>query len=220
MPRHQIRILVTGFGPFPGVPFNASSALVAHLAETGLPRTAGASLHTAILPTDWRQAEAEVEALIRTVRPDVILHFGVARRARGFEVETRAFNERRASPDQSGRLPGGRSVKPGAPPVLAATLPCAQLVRSLRLARLPAMLSRDAGRYLCNATLYRSLLHARSASGAPLVGFIHIPALALTPADSAGPCGWRELKAGAETIFRSLIPYARQARLRSRAERR
>ncbi|WP_170937096.1 MULTISPECIES: pyroglutamyl-peptidase I [Rhodomicrobium] len=215
MVRPQIRILVTGFGPFPGVPFNASAALIGHLAETDRLRGAGVSLHTAVLPTDWRRASAEAGALIRSIRPDAIVHFGVARRAKGFQVETRAFNATRPVLDHDGRMPGGRSVRPGAPPMLAVTVPSERLVRSLRLARLPAVLSRDAGRYLCNAILYQSLLQARAAADPPLAGFVHIPALPPISAGPGGenaPCGWTELKAGAETIIRALIPYARAAR--------
>jgi pyroglutamyl-peptidase len=170
-------ILVTGFGPFPGVPVNASAILVAALRDAPPFGAAIARLHMAVLPTDWAEAPARARALIEELAPDLVLHFGVSARARDFQIETRAFNLRRSSPDCAGRLPGGNYVKPSGPPVLGATLPAALLVRQLGLAGIPASLSRDAGRYLCNATLYSSLLHGRSLQRPPRIGFVHIPAL-------------------------------------------
>lgn len=212
-----IRILVTGFGPFPGVPFNASSPLVDHLAETQTRSVPRATIFSATLPTDWRLAALESRRLVERFDPDVILHFGVSRRCRGFEVETQARNLVSLFLDHAGRAPLGRTVRRGAPPMLKANMPAALFVQRLRLAGLPAVLSSDAGRYLCNAVLYETLLSIRHRKPAPLVGFIHIPAL---PAESGnGAYGdaaraWRELKEGAEIIVRSTIPLAMAARRR------
>ncbi len=210
-----IRILATGFGPFPGVLFNASGVLVRHLEENVVLTAPGARLMTAVLPTDWLRGSIELERLLDKLQPDVILHFGVARRATGFELETRAFNATRRTPDCAGRVPARRSLRRGAPPVLSVTLPVDRLVQRLRLAGVPASLSRDAGRYLCNAILYESLLRAQAAARLTLIGFIHIPALpasAVEHAASASRCGWPQLKIGAETLIRAMIPYAMQAR--------
>ena len=213
----RIRILVTGFGPFPGVPFNASSVLVEQLAEA-VPRSVPrAMIVPAILPTDWRLAGETARRVAQTLEPDVILHFGVSRRCTGFEVETRARNNAAPFLDQAGLAPPGRTLWRGAPPMLKATLPAAMLVQRLRLAGLPAVVSSDAGRYLCNAVLYETLLRARERKPAPLVGFIHIPAL---PAPSSnGSFGdavraWRELRAGAEIIVRATVTLAMAARRR------
>lgn len=212
-----IRILVTGFGPFPGVPFNASSSLVDHLAKTPTRSVPRAAILSATLPTDWQHAAREARRLAERFDPDVILHFGVSRRCTGFEVETQARNMASLFLDHAGRAPLGRTVRRGAPPMLKATLPAQLLVRRLRLAGLPAVLSSDAGRYLCNAVLFETLLHIRHRKHAPLVGFIHIPAL---PAQSGnGAFGdaaraWRELKTGAEIVVRATVPLAMAARQR------
>jgi pyroglutamyl-peptidase len=212
-----IRILVTGFGPFPGVPFNASSSLVDHLAENQTRSVPRATIFSATLPTDWRHAAIEARHLVERFDPHVILHFGVSRRCTGFEVETQARNLASPFLDQAGLAPVGRTVRRSAPPILKTTVPASLLVQRLRLLGLPAVLSADAGRYLCNAVLYETLHHIRDRKPAPLVGFIHIPAL---PAESGnGAFGeaaraWRELKAGAEIIVRSMIPFAMAARRR------
>jgi pyroglutamyl-peptidase len=206
------RILVTGFGPFPEMPFNASAALVETLAEASLPPRPSAEIHAAVLPTDWRQAPALMRALHKDFRPHAVLHFGVSSRARHLQIETRAFNLRHAARDCSGRLPGGYYVNPAGPPVLGATLPVKLLLHRLRLAGIPASLSRNAGRYLCNATLYVSLLHAMPARGS-LIGFVHIPAL--TPAHLAGSAmpppglGFSEVRKGAGVILHTLAHFLR-----------
>ena len=212
-----IRILVTGFGPFPGVPFNASSVLVEQLAETNPRSVPRAMIFPAILPTDWSLAAALSRGLVQKFDPDVILHFGVSRRCTGFEVETQACNLASPFLDHAGRAPLGRTVRRGAPPMLKATLPGPLLVQRLRLAGLPAALSSDAGRYLCNAVLYETLLHIRDRKPAPLVGFIHIPALPAQFGNGASgdaARAWRELKAGAEILVRSTIPLAMAKRRR------
>ena len=212
-----IRILVTGFGPFPGVPFNASSVLVEQLSETDCRSIPRATIVSAILPTDWRLAADLSRRLVEKIDPGIILHFGVSRRCTGFEVETQARNLASPFLDHAGRAPLGRTVRRGTPPMLKTTLPAPLLVQRLRLAGLPAVISSDAGRYLCNAVLYETLLHIRDRKPAPLVGFIHIPAL--PSASGNGSVGeaaraWRELKAGAEIIVRSTVPLAMAARRR------
>jgi pyroglutamyl-peptidase len=213
-----IRILLTGFGPFPGVPFNASSTLVAHLADTSARLIPRPSILSATLPTDWREAAVQSRRLIETFDPDVILHFGVSRRCTGFEIETQARNQASVFLDCAGRAPDGRKIRRGAPPKLKTTLPAPVLAQRLRLAGLPAMVSSDAGRYICNAVLYETLLRIRDRKPATLVGFIHIPALPSLNGNGAhgeAARAWRGLKTGAEIILRSTIPLAIALRSRS-----
>ena len=60
----------------------------------------------------------------------------------------------------------------------------ARIRAALRRAGFAARLSRDAGDYVCNAALYRSLL----AAAAPRIGFVHVPRarLAMRPVASGG----------------------------------
>ncbi len=204
------RILVTGFGPFPDMPFNASAALVRHLADEAQLRGARVRLDTAILPTSWRKAPSEAAAYLERLKPDAVVHFGVSSRATGFHFETRAANARRDAADCDGLPPGGYYAMRGGVPYLAATLPAEALVRRLRLAGLPACISRDAGRYLCNATLYHTLYIASRAPSvhAPLAGFIHIPALPDDGTSAVGAgLGWAELRRGASEILRGLAAH-------------
>jgi len=173
-------VLITGFGPFPGVPVNATMRLVPELAERAARMLPGVRIATAILATEWVTAPRRLDHLLSEVEPDLAIHFGVSSRARGFEIETRASNRCAASPDAAGVLPPVLAVREGGPPHLGAGLPVRYLVGRLRRRGIPAFVSRDAGEYLCNATLYHALARAREVSGRR-VGFIHVPTMLVRP---------------------------------------
>lgn len=209
--RGRLRIAVTGFGPFPGVPFNASERLIRDLAEMPARGVPAPHIATAALPTDWRQALGALRAFAAAARPDVLVHFGVSSRAKGFVIETRAFNQTSGRADCLGALAGGRCVRANAVGVLRTNLPAARLVQRLRVEGIAATLSADAGRYLCNAVLFESLALC-AADGARLAGFVHIPPLA-PPEEGAtlpGGFGWDQLRLGArlilDTIARNVKP--------------
>jgi pyroglutamyl-peptidase len=196
------RIAVTGFGPFPGVPFNASGLLAEHLAEAAPRRVKVAA---AVLPVEWRRAAAEARRLIEAVEPHIILHFGVSAGARGFVIETRAVNRTSPRADQANAVPPDICVRRGAAPVLTAPVPAERMARRLRLAGIAAAVSRDAGRYLCNAVFYETLAHVRRMRRPPLAAFIHIPALTAAQVAGGGPsvaCGWGMLRTGAGLMAR------------------
>lgn len=178
MRRDRSVILLTGFGPFPGAPRNASSDLIAHLARLAGARLPGYAVHAETLPTEWRAGPARLAELLAEHDPVIALHFGVSHRARGFVVETRARNTRQDICDACGAPPDARVVADDGPDEISATLPIGLIVGRLRRKRLPVQVSRDAGGYLCNAVLYHSLAEARSRGArgvGPRRGFIHIP---------------------------------------------
>ncbi len=168
-------ILLTGFGPFPSVPVNATTLLVPELAEKVARRYRSHRVAPAILPTEWAAGPETAVSLLASHAPVVALHFGVSSRARGFEIELLGRNFRSASSDASGQVPSDDCVIEGAPQHLATNLPAARIVARLRRRRIPAYLSRDAGSYLCNALLYHSLATARHLRQPVCNGFIHVP---------------------------------------------
>lgn len=209
-PSERPSILITGFGPFPAVPENATSVLVPRLALMAARRFRSHSVHAEILPTAWSAGPQTAIELIDALQPDVALHFGVSSRARGFEIEAYGRNRRCGSADATGEAHSAGCVVDGAPEHLATNLPAARIVTRLRRLGIPAHLSRDAGTYLCNALLYHSL-HAVQRSRRPICnGFIHIPdALARMPRRrrAATPCplDWSQTLAGALEIVATCI---------------
>lgn len=163
-----VRILVTGFEGFEGVPSNPTERLVAGLpAEIG-----GCAIDTAVLPVDMRSAPEHLRSLLHPP-PAAAIHLGVAARRRQISLETRAVNWMAFEvPDNAGRIVSGEVIKSDAPPMLPTRLPVDDIERALRQSNIPCGLSRDAGRYICNLVMYESL---RTLPAHVPTGFVHVP---------------------------------------------
>ena len=61
------------------------------------------------------------------------------------------------------------------PPALPLPAPARRLLAAARTARVPVVLSRDAGRYLCNYLSWRAVEAAHRPKGPRLAAFIHVP---------------------------------------------
>jgi len=206
--RARTSVLITGFGPFPGVPVNATMRLLPELAQLAPRLFPDVRFAFEVLPTEWAAGPRRLQLLLAEVAPDLALHFGVSSRARGFEIEQRARNACAATPDAAGALPGGAGVLSVGPPYLSASLPLRHIVARLRRLGIAAFVSRDAGAYLCNAALYHSLLCAKDAAGCGRrVGFVHIPATLAQPGganrgrSAACPLTWQQALDGALEIL-------------------
>ena len=173
MSGYRRTILVTGFGAFPGVPSNPTAAILHNLdRHRGRLARLGVALHGILLPVRYADADDTLRAAVAAFRPDVILHLGVAMRRREISVEIRGVNRADPLHFDAARQRPNQILEPGAPHQLRASIPAAGLVAATRAAGYAAALSYDAGGYVCNATLYRSLLWRL----APEVGFLHVPA--------------------------------------------
>ena len=207
-------LLLTGFGPFPSVPVNATMLLVPRLAIAARQLFPGVRIVTDILPTEWIAAPTRVDHLLATHRPDIVLHFGVSSRARGFEIEMRGRNQCVMAPDAVGAHPRHTDLGDDGPLLQPSRVPVEEIVRRLRRHHLPAFRSWTAGAYLCNATLY----HVLTQIGARPVqaGFVHIPALLAPRARLSGhrrqlsaspgcPLTWMQTLTGSLEIIATLL---------------
>jgi pyroglutamyl-peptidase len=205
-------VLLTGFGPFPGVERNASGDLVQTLARMGAGRYDDVRFVAEVLPVDWQHAPLRIGALIGQNRPALSLHFGVSARATGFVIEAHAYNAAIKMPDEGGHTAETSYLISGDRPRRSATLPVRRIVRDLRDAGFPADLSSDPGRYLCNAVLYHSLRHATLTTPRLRSGFIHIPAtLEIGVGGETSLISWPDAIAGGLRLIEScLIPLRRR----------
>jgi pyroglutamyl-peptidase len=85
-------ILVTGFGRFPGAPFNPTTGLVGRLKRSRRPALADVRVVTHVFATRYAAVDRELPALIARENPDAILLFGVATRAKSVRIERIARN--------------------------------------------------------------------------------------------------------------------------------
>lgn len=169
-------VLLTGFGPFPGVAANATTQLVPRLANAARARFPEFEFACEILPTEWEAGPARLAALLDELQPVLALHFGVSERVVGFQVERTARNERGHIADACGALPGGACVADAGPETIQSTFPADLIVERLRALGVPVVVSDDAGSYLCNAVLYQSLSLCGGPGQSGAVGFVHVPA--------------------------------------------
>lgn len=172
----MITALVAGFGPFPGVPRNPSAELVQRIARRRAPALAGVSIIPIVLPTAYAAVFDRLPVLIDRNDPDIILIFGLASRTAFLRVEMRAVNRATSLyPDATRNKHATRAVIRGAAPELCVRADAARLLAVARDTGIDARLSRDAGRYVCNAAFYRALHGSPNAARQRLVAFVHIP---------------------------------------------
>src|SRR5258707_863674 len=178
-----ITALITGFGPFPGAPFNPTGPLVGRLARLRRPGLADVKIIPYVFPTSYAAVDSELPKLIAKYKPDMVLMFGLAPRARTVRVETRARNALALLPDVSGRSLGRSVIAPGAPSAMSLLTPARHLLAAFRTAHVPTTLSRDAGRPRASLMLAPGVYRAGGLTlpaGAQLIGVRGATRLVLT----------------------------------------
>ena len=180
-------ILLTGFAPFLNLEHNPSADLATALAAAARRAFPEFSIEARTLPTEWARGPAALRQLYADLQPHIAIHFGVASKTTGFEIETRGVNATVATEDASGALPPAEHVLAGGPATVAATLPSRLILARLRALGLPARLSRDAGGYICNAILYTALSLSPADHAPRRCGFVHIPSSLRMGRRAAGP---------------------------------
>jgi pyroglutamyl-peptidase len=167
-------ILITGFGRFPGSPVNPSGLIAARLAERRRPALAGVRCIAHVFATRYDAVDRELPQLLARERPDIVVMFGVATRAKTLRVEELARNRISSFPDAGGRRPKARVIAQhrGA---WRNRLPLVPLLKAARSTGLKAMRSRNAGTYLCNYAYWRGLEASAASRGPSVVIFIHVP---------------------------------------------
>jgi pyroglutamyl-peptidase len=200
-----VRVLITGFGPFPGAPFNPSAALAKALARRRRPALADIERVVHVFATTYASVDRDLPKLFAQ-KPDVVLMFGVAGRRHELCLETRARNAvSLLFPDASGHRPLRGVIKLGGPATHAGNAPFARLAGAAG-----TRLSRDAGSYLCNYVYWRALEQVRGTR--PLVQFVHIPPVGTKPRPrrSKRPPTLAQLLKPAEAVLIALIAASRR----------
>jgi len=185
------RVLITGFGAFPGVDRNysadlavdVSSALKAH------PKTPGhatITANTAVLDVAWQAVSPHLADLYHQHRPNVAVHFGVCSSVAGLVVEQHAHNTCAPHLDVCGNPPTSDVLQIGASAQKTTRLSVTDIIAECANSDVAITPSRDAGQYLCNAAYYISLSLAARQSPPGDALFVHMPD-ALTADDTRWP---------------------------------
>jgi pyroglutamyl-peptidase len=174
----RLRILITGFGPFPGAPFNPTEPLVARLKRLRRPAFSDVELTSHIFHVTYATIDRELPLLLAQHRPQALLMFGLAGRTAHLRVESRARNavttlwpDADRTRPRKGSIVGSADARMFGPHT-------AKLLRAAVGTGIDARASRDAGSYLCNYLSWRAIEAVSKGDNLRVASFVHIPLLA------------------------------------------
>jgi pyroglutamyl-peptidase len=172
----RLKVLVAGFGPFPGAAKNPSGQLALHVARSRRIAASDAKVIGAVIPTVYQEVFSTFSDVLKAEKPDAVLIFGLAGSTSFMRIETRAMNVASSVyPDQAGEKPADHALIAGSPQILNARAPVHCLLRAAHETGAKAKLSVNAGRYICNAAFFLTLDAARKTGAPKLAAFVHIP---------------------------------------------
>lgn len=214
----RLRILITGFQPFPGAPYNPTEKLVARLMRLRRPAFNDVERISHIFPVTYKAVDRQLPELITTHSPDAMLMFGLATRTKHVRIETRARNTvTQIWPDAEHATVRHRSIVGSG----AATLkfgPHTQTLLQAALATgIDARPSICAGYYLCNYLSWRAIEATQTNNARRLAAFVHIPLVPRGhPAVHKGAengVTFEALVDAGEAILMTMVKLAKQRRL-------
>jgi len=214
----KLRLLITGFGAFPGAPFNPTQPLVARLLRLRRPALDDVELSGHIFPVTYQAVDRELPQLLAKYRPQAVLMFGLASRTAHLRIETRARNAVTTRwPDADRTRARKGSISGGADAMMFGPH-TAKLLRAADSTGIDARASRDAGSYLCNYLSWRAIEATPGETGPYLTAFVHIPLIARDGAarrrDAMHRITLDELVDAGEAMLMEMVRLTRQ-RMRS-----
>ena len=171
----NLRILITGFGPFPGAPHSPTQPLVARLLRLRRPALGDVELSGHIFPVTYAAVDRELPQLLAQHRPQGLLMFGLASRTMHVRIETRARNAVTTLwPDANHTRVRKGSISDAADAMMFGP----HTGRILQVAvstGVDARPSRNAGSYLCNYLSWRAIEATCRDTGPRLAAFRPLP---------------------------------------------
>ena len=212
------RILITGFKPFPGAPYNPTEKLVARLLSLRRPSLDGVERTGHIFPVTYSAVDRQLPELIATRRPDALLMFGLATRTRFMRIETRARNTiTQIWPDADHTDIPHRSIANGADATRRFGPHTMKLLKAARETGIDARPSRSAGFYLCNYLSWRAIEATHAEGGPHLAAFVHVPLVPRDPTHARdgefGRMTFEQLVDAGEAMLKSMVKLVKQSRL-------
>jgi len=211
----KLRILVTGFEPFPGAPYNPTQPLVARLTRLRRPALDDVERTGHIFPVTYSAVDRQLPELLKEHRPHALLMFGLAARTSFLRIETRARNAvTMLWPDadhtrvRKGSIAGGADAMNFGPHT-------ERLLRAALATGIDARTSNNAGSYLCNYLSWRAIEATCHDTGPRLAAFVHVPLLARDGAsyrkDADPRVTLEELIDAGEAMLLEMVKLTRQA---------
>jgi pyroglutamyl-peptidase len=171
-----VKVLITGFQPFPadGWHENVSAVAVSSMDPSQL---RGTQVMRVVMPVEYDRAAAQVTDMINRCAPSAVISFGQGGSAIALEMV--AYNLQDTGevaggvPDNRGIIRAATQIDAAAPPARNSLLPLQSIEAALNGIGEEPRYSTDPGRYICNNVMFANIgvMGPRGGVG----GFIHLP---------------------------------------------
>ncbi|MDH9921997.1 hypothetical protein PZL33_07455 [Staphylococcus hominis] len=167
-----MKILVTGFDLWSGVSINPSWENIKDLPT----KVSGHTIKVAKISVVYSKIKNEMETLITTEKPDLIISFGLASSIQRPRIESYGWNWASNGSDAEGVNPNGRLNKEDNARVgYKTTFDYTQVQEWIKGSEFTSYASTDAGDFLCNANIFYSLQKLdKDLLNTPYM-FVHVP---------------------------------------------
>lgn len=176
-PNQARTLLLTFFGPFPGVPVNPTVALAEGAQRLLARMRPDLNVITRELPVSYDGSSTALRAALQEVQPDALISLGVAVGRDVVSLEQVAINLDSAGiEDNDGDQRCDEPIAPGGQEAYFSSLPVRASFERLRAAGEPVEISYTAGTYVCNHVFYEGQRISRELGLSIPAGFVHVPA--------------------------------------------
>ena len=177
-PNQARTLLLTYFGPFPGVPVNPTVALAEGAQRLLTRMRPDLNVITRELPVSYDGSSTALRAALQDVQPDALISLGVAVGRDVVSLEQVAINLDSAGiEDNDGDQRCDEPIAPGGQEAYFSSLPVRASFERLRAAGEPVEISDTAGTYVCNHVFYEGQRISRELGLSIPAGFVHVPAI-------------------------------------------
>ena len=176
-PNQARTLLLTFFGPFPGVPVNPTVALAEGAQRLLTRMRPDLNVITRELPVSYDGSSTALRGALQDVQPDALISLGVAVGRDVVSLEQVAINLDSAGiEDNDGDQRCDEPIAPGGQEAYFSSLPVRASFERLRAAGEPVEISYTAGTYVCNHVFYEGQRISRELGLSIPAGFVHVPA--------------------------------------------
>lgn len=183
-------LLLTFFGPFPGVPVNPTVALAAGVQRLLAQMRPDLRVVARELPVSYNGSSTALRAALQEVRPDALISLGVAVGRDAVSLEQVAINLDSAGiKDNDGDRRCDEPIAQGGREAYFSSLPVRASFERLRAAGEPVEISYTAGTYVCNHVFYEGQRISHELGLSIPAGFVHVPATCADGEESTADTG-------------------------------
>ncbi|GGI13969.1 peptidase C15 [Galliscardovia ingluviei] len=202
----RMHVVVCGFEHYDGLDVNPCVEVVQALTtqEFAVPHEVSVEVVPVLLPTSFQHAWPKLREAVNSVHADIVLATGVKSRAHSVALERCATNLIDANrPDADNVQPRKVPIDANGPAAYWTRLPLRAIFHEYGTANIPAVLSSDAGTFVCNSLFYQ-LLHWNAEQDQCLSGFLSFPPVNAATEFSSGISIEQMISAGRIAVQQTL----------------